>query len=389
MKKTLDYLFIIRGLPYNTKNGAVNKLIYNIAKFMLKSGYTIAILSLTDPLQDFDKIYNTSLSNKLNIKLGLIYYVNNNVILGKFLKFVLKYLMHSKLKKIEIYSNLQVLNKINFTNVITPYWWGVLFASRYLNKNNIYYIIYHNYASSDAINSEFESDLANAEIARKFILKSYKLANKIAGSKNILLEFPEENIPILREGIDILKYDARIDPKSREKFTIIMPLRSQEMKGAIYALKAAILIHEKYNDIHFETFGNYTGDVPEFIIHHGRISNKKLVELYGKGKIFILPSIEEGLSEVLLEAMLNGNAIVSTEAGDSKYIIKNFYNGILVPVKDEVSIFDSVSYLYTHNDILLKLAYNAISTAKGYDLHSTETDIISALNHYKNLNIRK
>ena len=384
MKRDIDYLFIIRGLAYNTKNGAVNKQIYHIADYLITCGYKISILSLTNPLKDFDEIYNTHLSHKLSIKFKLIYYIHNNIIFGTILKFFLKFIFNDRIKRVKVYSNINILKKLNIKNVITPYWWGVLFSSNYLNKNNIYYIIYHNYESSNAISSEFESCTSNIELVRDYILKSYNLGNKIAGSSNISSKFTNEKIPILREGIDKSKYDAKISPEEKKDFIIIMPLRAQKMKGAIYALRAAILIHGKYKDIYFESFGDYKGDIPPFIIHHGLISTKKLIKLYGKGKIFILPSLEEGLSEVLLEAMLNGNAVISTNAGDSKYIIKNFYNGILVPIKDEISIFNAVSYLYTHNDILLKLANNGISTAKAYDYRIMVRDISSALQYYKN-----
>lgn len=381
MEKYIDYLFIIRGLPYNTKNGAINKQMYHIANFLLKYGYKIAILSLVNPMKDFDRVYSTQLSNKLSIKLRLIYYINDNKILGKIFTLFLKLILNNN-TKINVYKNINILNTMNIKNIITPYWWGTLLANEYFCKDNIYYIIYHDYANPNAINSEFESAGVNENVAKKFILKSYECANKIAGSKSISLKFLPTNVPIIREGIDILQYDGKIRPNKKKGFTIIMTLRGQEMKGAIYALKAAKLIHNQYSDINFESFGNYIGEVLPFIHHHGIISKRKLIRLYSKGKVFILPSLEEGLSEVLLEAMLNGNAIISTNAGDSKYVIKNYYNGILVPIKDEISIFNAVSYLYTHNDILLKLSYNAISTAKKYNISITDEDILLALKYY-------
>jgi glycosyltransferase involved in cell wall biosynthesis len=60
------------------------------------------------------------------------------------------------------------------------------------------------------------------------------------------------------------------------------------------------------------------------ITYLGRVSDKKLVELYTLAKVFALPSINEGVGLVALEAAIHGCNIVITKIGGPK----EYYEGL-------------------------------------------------------------
>lgn len=60
------------------------------------------------------------------------------------------------------------------------------------------------------------------------------------------------------------------------------------------------------------------------ITYLGRVSDDKLIELYKKAKVFALPSINEGVGMVAVEAASYGCDIVVTEIGGPK----EYYNGM-------------------------------------------------------------
>lgn len=55
----------------------------------------------------------------------------------------------------------------------------------------------------------------------------------------------------------------------------------------------------------------------------GRVSEEELVNLYKKAKVFALPSIEEGVGQVALEAACYGCNIVITKLGGPKEYFNN------------------------------------------------------------------
>lgn len=74
---------------------------------------------------------------------------------------------------------------------------------------------------------------------------------------------------------------------------------------------------------------------------------EELVSLYQRASVFVLPSDEEGLGMVLLEAMACGIPVVSTRSGGPDGIIEDARDGYLVPLNDAESMAARMSLLLT------------------------------------------
>lgn len=70
------------------------------------------------------------------------------------------------------------------------------------------------------------------------------------------------------------------------------------------------------------------------LIVHGPLAFARLKELYRSSTVFCLPSIEEGLAQVLLQAMASGLPVVTTEAAGGAELVVAGENGLIVPVGD-------------------------------------------------------
>ena len=67
--------------------------------------------------------------------------------------------------------------------------------------------------------------------------------------------------------------------------------------------------------------------------------------------IYLSTSLFEGLSNSIMEAMVAGLPIVATDVGDNKYLVKDGFNGFLVPCKDITRIVEKLELLSGSEDL--------------------------------------
>ena len=93
-----------------------------------------------------------------------------------------------------------------------------------------------------------------------------------------------------------------------------------------------------------------------------RPSRDELIALYQKAGIFALPSDEEGLGVVLLEAMACGIPVVSTRSGGPDGIITDGEDGYLVPLDDAAALADRIVRLRRNEGLNRMMGQRARAT---------------------------
>jgi glycosyltransferase involved in cell wall biosynthesis len=68
-------------------------------------------------------------------------------------------------------------------------------------------------------------------------------------------------------------------------------------------------------------------------------------ELFERANLFVLPSYNEGLPMAILEGMTAGMAIVSTPVGGIPEVVRDGYNGFLVPPGDIDALAEKLAVL--------------------------------------------
>lgn len=76
-----------------------------------------------------------------------------------------------------------------------------------------------------------------------------------------------------------------------------------------------------------------------------------VLQYYAIMDIFVLPSLFEGLPNVMLEAMAMKKAIVATNVGGNPDLIKSEKNGFLVPAGDDRQIASALKKLIVNNNL--------------------------------------
>ena len=92
----------------------------------------------------------------------------------------------------------------------------------------------------------------------------------------------------------------------------------------------------------------------------GHQPQKKLFEYYSQGSVFIIPSLQEGMAMVQLQAMACGLPLIcSTNTGGDDLITKDGEEGFIIPIKNVEAIKEKILYLYNNQDIAKEMGQKA------------------------------
>lgn len=75
--------------------------------------------------------------------------------------------------------------------------------------------------------------------------------------------------------------------------------------------------------------------------------------------VFVLPSLAEGVSNTILEAMATGLPVIATEVGGSPELVVDGESGLLVPVDDDQALTDAMEMLLNSKELRKKMGSNS------------------------------
>ena len=181
------------------------------------------------------------------------------------------------------------------------------------------------------------------------------------------LRIPPKKITVIYNAIDVNAFhnpDIDRDAKLKElglpsNSSVITAIgRVTHQKGHIYLVEAAEMILQAFSNIYFLIVGDDTVDpevakaVREAIRAKGLEGRVILTgvrtdvpEILAITDVFVLPSLWEGLSIVLLEAMAAGVPVVVTDVGSNAEVVEDGVSGFVVPPKNPVLLAQRIQEL--------------------------------------------
>ncbi|MBP6981918.1 glycosyltransferase [Candidatus Gracilibacteria bacterium] len=195
------------------------------------------------------------------------------------------------------------------------------------------------------------------------------------------LSVAPEKITVIPNGIATSYFDSIMpDPKLREllgikpnDFVIICVANLHSNKGYRYLLEAFESVYKENTNLHLLIVGDgverdnlknqmqgYTSknnisflgrrtDVPQLL----KISN-----------LFVLPTLFEGQSNALMEAMASGLPVVTTDIPENQVLIKNNSDGILVPTQNSSALIGAIQHIMSNTGMNKQLSEEAKRTIK-------------------------
>jgi glycosyltransferase involved in cell wall biosynthesis len=89
----------------------------------------------------------------------------------------------------------------------------------------------------------------------------------------------------------------------------------------------------------------------------GQVSNP--AEVLSRGRVFVLPSLSEGISLTLLEAMAAGVPAIATNVGGNPEVIEHERTGLLVPDRNPAALAAAIKKLWLDEDLRFQLSLAA------------------------------
>jgi glycosyltransferase involved in cell wall biosynthesis len=98
----------------------------------------------------------------------------------------------------------------------------------------------------------------------------------------------------------------------------------------------------------------------------GRLSPAELAREYRRASVLCLPSLHEGMSLTVLEALASGLPVIISENTGYSTIIKDGREGFVVPIRDPSTIAACIAQLQDDEDLRREMAVHARRLAEGY-----------------------
>jgi glycosyltransferase involved in cell wall biosynthesis len=110
-----------------------------------------------------------------------------------------------------------------------------------------------------------------------------------------------------------------------------------------------------------------------------RVNREELADELNRADIFVFPSLSEGFSGALLEAMASALPVVATAAGAAADMLRHGENALVVPTADAPALIDSIDMLIDHAVLRQQLGGAAHATAAGYEWDAVNEGFASEL----------
>jgi colanic acid/amylovoran biosynthesis glycosyltransferase len=172
-----------------------------------------------------------------------------------------------------------------------------------------------------------------------------KEGNKIYKSTNKIDQ-------VVYTGLDLSKFDFNSLVVKNEVLEIISVGRPHWKKGYDIAIKAMAELKVQGLQFHYQIIGGENDQELLFLIEDlgltsdvellPKLPQQKVFELMSSAGVFLLPSIEEGIANVAVEAMALGCPVISTNCGGMEELITHQKEGWIVSVYDEEAMAEQI-----------------------------------------------
>ncbi|MEK6682761.1 MAG: glycosyltransferase family 4 protein [Nitrospirota bacterium] len=215
------------------------------------------------------------------------------------------------------------------------------------------------------------------------VKKALFSADAIVAQSNYLKEeiekagVPDDKIRLIPNGVMISEFDAYKPSRNKEQYILAMGSMTKK-KGFDILISAFSHINKKFPEVRLNIAGvgpeleNYKRFVNEKGLNGpvnflGNVTGEKKIALFKECLFFVNSSRREPFANVNLEALAAGKPIIATSVGGNIEVVRDGYNGLLVPAEDPVELGKAMVSLVKDKELIKRMSIRSKEIAKRYD----------------------
>lgn len=158
----------------------------------------------------------------------------------------------------------------------------------------------------------------------------------------------ESRIQLVYSGLPLEEFPFEIKKNIPTTLKIVSIGRTHWKKGYIYALDAMPFLQQQNSSFQYTLLGVQPSEellfqLNDLNLHHqvtfkDAVPFEQVIKEIRNADVLLLPSVEEGIANVVLEAMALGTLVVTTACGGMTEVVTDGVNGFVVPVRDPKAI---------------------------------------------------
>lgn len=210
-------------------------------------------------------------------------------------------------------------------------------------------------------------------MASHFVKKS--ILNRI-NSKEL-----ERKIQIIPYGASIADFNYRTRTYQKgKKLSLLIVANISKRKGTDYLIKAMEGLQGKAVQLNMIGAPDTGGEIlldkikqASNINYYGKIPHAEIHKFFDQSDVFVLPSLAEGSSLSVYEAIAAGMPCIVTENVGS--VIEDKKDGLIIGAKSSKAIIDAILYFLNNPDEVERMSVNTQKTIKEFSWNEFEKKI--------------
>lgn len=262
-----------------------------------------------------------------------------------------------------------ILNSINFFLRRELYYVVIGgFLPNLLNSKKKYIKMLNKYRALFVQTLNLKNDLENTGLSNIHILTNLKKMEKLR----------EDSIRICnKRNISVCTFSRVTVTKGIEEAILAVALANQKLGDTAIKLDIFGVVDKNYENKFEELLLKHS----DFVTYKGVIDYDKTVCVLKNYFALIFPTFYpgEGFPGNIIDSFYSGLPIITTDWLYNSEIVKNYENGLLVPIKNVPAISEALLLLYGKRDLVYKIRLNNLRESKKYDPEVVLKDFFQVL----------